>query len=333
MSDVREVIDALVASISPASEAQALGVRQRLAAQRGGRELGAVGHLIERLCAARHAPRPALARRVVLCVAADHGIADPRVDLGVHSPAVVGAQHIAAGGAAVNAVARTAGARVVVLDAGVRGGQRWLADGVVDLRLGDGTGDISVGPAMPSSVALLAVQTGIAALLSLADEGLDVLAVGQLAPGAQPVSAAVIAALTGAETAAVASAVDRAVVDAALAANAPLAAEPIALLAQLGGYDLGVLAGLILAAAAISVPVVLDDHGTSAAALIAARLAPAVPGYLIAAHAGSEPSHRQALGALGLVPLFDLGLSHGEGAGAALALPLIDAAARLLEEL
>jgi nicotinate-nucleotide--dimethylbenzimidazole phosphoribosyltransferase len=125
---------------------------------------------------------------------------------------------------------------------------------------------------------------------------------------------------------------DRDAVDSALKENSPNTVTPLEVLASVGGFELGMLAGMILACASIHVPVVLDDQGTSAAALLAARLAPDVSGYLIAAHAGASPIHRRALSELELTALFELGLAHGEGTGAALALPIVDSAASLLAE-
>jgi nicotinate-nucleotide--dimethylbenzimidazole phosphoribosyltransferase len=324
----RAVIEAVVAGIGPASEAQAFGVEQRLAGRLArDHSLGTVGALAARLAAARHSPHPRVADKAIVVVAADHGIADPGVDLGEHAPTVVALRHIAGGEAAVNAAARSAGAALVLVDAGVRGAaRRDLGAGVIRLRHGDGTADITAGAAMTPIDAVQCVQTGLALTMSLADEGLDVCALGQVGAGAEPVTGAVIAALTGA--AATDFGDDTAVIEAALSAGLP--GTPLEVLAAVGGFDLGVLAGLILGAAAINVPVVLDDHATWAAALIAARLQPAVAGYLIAAHTGGSPGHRRALEALGLTPLFDLGLAHGEGTGAALALPLLDSAAGLL---
>ncbi len=326
MTSPRAVIDAVAEAVLPASRAQAAGVRQRI----GGAELGAVGALAERLAAARHSPRPAVARKTVVVVAADHGVADPGVDLGDEAPTVVALRHLAGGGAAVNAAVRTAGAQLVLVDCGVRGGgERDLGAGVLRFPICDGTADLRDGAAMTPVEAVTAVQTGIALALSIADAGVDVIALGQVSTGSPTVSGAVIAAICGNATAFADA--DRDAIEQALAAS-PGARAPLELLAAFGGPDLGVLAGLMLSCASINVPVILDDAATWAAALIAAGLAPEVTGYLVAAHAGGSPAHRAALERLGLTPLFDLGLARGEGTGATLALPLVDAAARLLAD-
>lgn len=324
----RAVLDHVVASISPASEAQAAGARMRL-----GRDpdAGSLAELAVRLAAARHAPAPRTDRKAIVVVLADHGCADPGVDLGEAHPAVIAAWAIEGGDAALVAAARAAGARVVVVDAGLRT-RAPLPDTVVRLSAGRGAGDITREPAMTQVDALLAIQSGIALGTALGDEGLDVLALGHVAPGAEVASAAVVAALTGAAAETVAAPGDVDDVRAALAqvAEPAIGRDPLHVVTHVGGPDLALLTGLVLAAASIDVPVVLEDHGTAAAALVAARLAPAVSGYLMAAHAGTRPAHRRALAELGLTPLFSLGLGSGEGTGAALALGLIDGAARLL---
>lgn len=328
MTTPRAVLDQILETITPASGAQAEAARQRIGARTGPREsLGVIEPLAARLAGARHSSRPAVARKVIAVCAADHGVADPGVDLGSNSPTIAALRLVSAGDAAVSAAARSVGARLMPIDCGVRGGVRAFDGTVLSLRVCDGTEDMRRGAAVTPPQAIAALQNGIAIVLSLADDGLDVLALGHIGAGAATVSGAVIAAFTG--TAAAFGDEDREALTEALETTVP-GTRPLEVLAAVGGPDLGTMAGMILAAAAINVPVVLDDHATWAAALVAARLAPPVAGYLIAAHTGSSAPHRRALAELGLTPLFDLGLSHGEGTGAALALPFVDAAARLL---
>jgi nicotinate-nucleotide--dimethylbenzimidazole phosphoribosyltransferase len=124
-----------------------------------------------------------------------------------------------------------------------------------------------------------------------------------------------------------------AVIDAAVARHRPDPGRPLEVLATLGGLEIAALVGAILAAAASRVPVVLDGFITGAAALVAARLAPNLPPRLIASHRSAEPGHTVVLGELGLDPILDLGLRLGEGSGAALAIPVVRAAARVLGEM
>jgi nicotinate-nucleotide--dimethylbenzimidazole phosphoribosyltransferase len=176
------------------------------------------------------------------------------------------------------------------------------------------------GPAMTLADAALALEAGIALAVSLAEDGLDVVALGALGVGADVASAALLGAALGAPP----TGLTDPVAEAAGAKGAALAgASALELLAAFGGPETGVLAGLLLVAASTHVPVILDGYATGAAALVAAALAPRVAGYLVAAHAGTF-THAGILAHLGLAPIFDVGLGHGEGTGAAMVLPLIE---------
>ncbi len=310
-SGPRAVLEHLCASISPPSDAQALGARLRLGAGHdAAADPGSLAELAMRLAAARHTPSPRTDRKRIVVVLGDHGCADPGVDLGDSHPAVVAARAFEAGTTALAAAARQAGAPLLVVDAGLTTATT-LPASVIRLSSGRGAADITREPAMTIVDTLLALQAGVALATSLADDGLDLLALGHLAPGAEVASAALVAHLAPAALDEVAAPADHADVAAALALLGP-GADALEALATVGGPDLALLTGLILTAASMNVPVVLEDHGTSAAALVATRLAPATAGYLIAAHGGTRPSHRRALAALGLAPLFSLGLGSGE---------------------
>jgi len=332
------LLDHILSSILPASGAMQAAATAAIARRLPqGESLGKLGTAAGRLAAARHSPRPAIAARAVIICAADHGLAWPGVDLGADGPAAAALRLIAAGESAVSAAARTASAAQVLVDAGVRGGEHLdLGRGILSFRLADGSASIFDGPAMPREVAEAGLSTGIALAVSLADATLDLVALGQIGPGSEIASGALIAALTGAEPSAIAPD-DGDAIARALAANPTAAAEaaddPLGALAALGGLEIAIQVGVVLACASMHVPVVLDDYGTWAAALVASRVAPSTTGYLFAAHAGGRPGYRAALADLGLEPLFDLGLSHGEGTGALLAVPLLDAASRVLGDL
>jgi nicotinate-nucleotide--dimethylbenzimidazole phosphoribosyltransferase len=341
-AEIEAEIAALAAGIEPASEPHDAALRARAAegAPGGpgardarGAGLADIAALAGRLAGAQHTLLPQVTRRCVVVCAADHGVSagrDVHLDdaLGLRpdheAPTRSVLRHLAAGQSAMSAAAHAAGASLLVVDCGMRGDPS--DDGVLDLRLGAGTADIRQGPAMSRLEAALSVRTGVALLLSLAENGLDVVGLGQVAVGARAVSSAVVAALAGVDPDLLGQA-DHGVVTAALAANRVDAGDPLAVLAALGGYEMGVLAGVVLAASSLRIPVMLDDHGTSAAALLAARWQPAVRGYLFAAHPGTTPTHRQALRALGLTPILGQALSYGEGTGAAMALPFLDTAA------
>lgn len=314
-----EVIRHVVGSISPASAAHAEGARQNVAAA----GLPLLERLAGRLGGAQHTARPRGARRAIVVCAGDHGAGDPGLSLGAAHPTVVAAHAIVDGTAALAQVARASHAPIVMVDAGAV--ERAAMPGAA-IALGRGPSrDLLREPAMTVVDASLGLEAGIALVVSLVDQGLDVLALGAIGVGAELAAAALLGAALGAPPTVPGDP------EAELAGGrgAALAGEgALVQLAALGGPDTAVLAGLILGAASMNVPVVLDGHATGAAALVAAAFAPAVTGSLIAAHTGGATQPR-ILAHLGLQPVFEVGLGHGEGTGAAMVLPLIDQVAAL----
>ncbi len=287
-------------------------------------------------------PRPRLARKAVLVFAADHGVASEGVSA---YPAVVTGQMVRAflaGHAAINVLAGRVGARVVVVDVGV------AADlpphpNLVRCRVAPGTASFTRGPAMTRAQALAAVEAGMAVLEWEVERGLDLVGIGEMGIGNTTAASALAAALTGLPVAAVTgrgTGVDDAglqrklaAIERALAANPVDPADPLGALAALGGLEIAGLVGVLLAAAARRLPVLLDGFITGAAALVAVGLCPAVRHYLIASHCSAEVGHPRVLERLGLRPLLALDLRLGEGTGAALAMPLVDAALAILDEM
>ncbi|GAC1308407.1 MAG: nicotinate-nucleotide--dimethylbenzimidazole phosphoribosyltransferase [Vulcanimicrobiaceae bacterium] len=304
--------------------------------------LGRIEALAVTLCAiaGRVVDRPYV-RKAVLIGAGDHGIAADGVSA---YPPEVTPQMIAtflSGHAAISAFARVARADVYVANFGVRAS---LAPhpALIGEAVGAGTANFASGPAMSPRDVERALAAGFAAFDAvLARDAYDVVALGEMGIGNTTSAAAVVAACTGASAEATTGR-GTGIDDARLARKArivatavgPLRDAPWAKIAgAVGGYEIVGLAGAILAGAARRVPLVLDGYIVAAAALLAARIAPASLGYCIAAHRSSEPGHRIALSALGLEPLFDLDLRLGEGSGAALALPLVEAASRMIVEM
>jgi nicotinate-nucleotide--dimethylbenzimidazole phosphoribosyltransferase len=285
----------------------------------------------------------AFPHKFVLVAAGDHGVAAQGVSL---YPAEVTPQMVLnflAGGAAINVLARRAGARVVVADAGVNSDSLPAHPGLLRYSAGRGTADFSRGPAMSRASAQACIDNGRAAVRALAGEGLDLLVVGEMGIGNTSPSSALCACLLGLDAEAVtgsgtgldAAGRERkvAVLREALRVNAPDPADALGCLAKVGGFEIGLLAGAMLEAAGRRIPVVLDGFITGAAALVACRLDPAVKGYLLASHQGREPGHRILLEHLGLRAYLNLDLRLGEGSGAALFLPLVDAAQAVLGEM
>jgi nicotinate-nucleotide--dimethylbenzimidazole phosphoribosyltransferase len=293
-------------------------------------------------------PRVSVARRAIVVAAADHGVARHGVSA---YPSDVTAQMVVNfidGGAAINALAAGAGASLTVVDVGVAGpipdvGRGPRGGRLVSARIRTGTADMTAGPAMTRMEAIAAVGVGLWVVDELRSAGLDLVGIGDMGIGNTTAASAVVAVLTGSAPGDVTgrgTGIDDAgrahkvaVIEQAIATNAPDPADPIGVLAAVGGLEIGALTGVILGAVAARVPVVLDGFITGAAALLAAGLSPVVAQRVIAAHRSVEPGHAVVIERLGLAPLLDLDLRLGEGTGAALAMQLIDAAVRVRDEM
>ena len=281
-------------------------------------------------------------RKAVVVMGADHGVAEESVSA---YPQEVTAQmllNFARGGAAINVLARQAGARVVVVDMGVKTELPALPE-IRSLRIGAGTRNFTREPAMSRAEALRALEAGIDIATELAADGITLLGIGDMGIGNTTSSSALTAAFTGAPPAEVVGRgtgidddglhrkID--VVRRALALHRPDAADAVGTLAQLGGYEIAGLAGVVLGAVAARVPVIADGFICGAAALAAARIAPAAAASLIASHRSVEAGHRAVLKAIGQRPLLDLDLRLGEGTGAVLAMNLVEAALAIVREM
>jgi len=283
-------------------------------------------------------------RPVVVVAAADHGVALTR---GVSAyPRDVTAQMVGnflAGGAAISVLAAAADADVVVIDAGVASPIALIEAAertrFVAAPVAAGTRDMTEGPAMTSDEVERALDLGYETAAREIIGGANVIAVGEMGIGNTTAASAIVAAITGRpvhEVTGRGTGVDQAgwqrkvaAVSSALEVNRLPSDDPLAVLAAVGGLEIAALVGVIAAAVGSSVPLVLDGFITSAAALIACELNPAVAKRLLAAHRSTEPGHTVVLERLGLRPLLDLDLRLGEGTGAALALRLLDAATRV----
>lgn len=329
-----------IGPLDQAAMAEARARQDELTKPRGA--LGRLEDLSVQLAGISGQPRPRVARKAVVVMAADHGVAAAGVS--AYPPEVTRQMvlNFLRGGAAINVLARQAGARVVVVDMGVREPLPSHAE-LRAVRIGSGTRNMLDEPAMSREQARAAVEAGIRLAAEETARGLDLVATGDMGIGNTTASAAIIAALTGATPRQVAgrgTGLDEAqvlwkaeVIERALARHQPDPGDALDVLAKVGGFEIGGLAGLILGAAARRIPIVLDGFIAGAAALVAVGLCPAAGDYLIASHRSAEIGHAVALQALGLRPLLDLDLRLGEGTGAVLAFPLIEAAARLLDEM
>ena len=306
------------------------------------RSLGRLEDLACQIAAIRRTATPAPGEKVIVVMAADHGVAEEGVSA---YPAEVTAQmllNFARGGAAINVLARHADARLVVVDMGVRVPPPGL-EGVRSVRIAPGTRNLANGPAMTRGQALASLDAGIAIARELAQEGVTLIGLGEMGIGNTTAASALTAAFTGLpheEVTGHGTGVDQAglmrklaCIRRGLAANRPEPQDALGTLAALGGFELAGLAGVALGAAARRLPVVLDGFPASVAALVAVRLCPRVQGYLVPSHRSVEVGHRVVLQALGARPLLDLDCRLGEGSGAALAMGLVDAALKVLGEM
>ncbi len=286
-------------------------------------------------------PLPSVERRAVIVMAGDHGVAAEGVSA---YPAAVTPQMVLNflnGGAAINALARQAAARVTVVDVGVAA--ELQHPDLISRKVALGTANMAQGPAMTREQALAAIQAGIGVLDEQYVQGLDLVATGDMGIGNTTAASAITAALTGASVATVTgygTGINEAqrehkiaVIERALAVNDPDAADPLDVLAKVGGLEIAGLAGVVLAAASRHMPVVIDGFISGAAALVAGRLCPTSRYYMIAGHRSVERGHQIILQELGLSPLLDLQLRLGEGTGAALAMGIVAAAARAHREM
>ncbi|WP_435153457.1 nicotinate-nucleotide--dimethylbenzimidazole phosphoribosyltransferase [Micromonospora aurantiaca (nom. illeg.)] len=344
------MLEPTVAAIRPLDEAAMAAARElqgRLTKPAG--SLGALEPLSVRLAGLAGACPPPLPEPAAVAIfAGDHGVHAQGV---TPWPQEVTAQMIAnflAGGAVVNAFARQAGASVTVVDVGVAtpipGAESADPAGprLVSANVRPGTRDMTVTAALTRDEARTAVDTGIRVAGELIDAGAGILLTGDMGIGNTTPSATLIAAFSGVDAEAATgrgTGVDDetyvrkvAVVRAALARHEPDPADPLGVLAAVGGLEHAALTGLILGAAAHRVPVLLDGVIAVSAAVAAAAFAPDAVGAMVAGHRSAEPGATAALRHLGLEPLIDLGLRLGEGTGALLALPVVTGAVRVLHE-
>jgi nicotinate-nucleotide--dimethylbenzimidazole phosphoribosyltransferase len=287
--------------------------------------------------------KPPMERRVVITMAGDHGVVAEGVSKYPQEVTCQMVYNFVNGGAGINALARVAAAKVQVIDMGVAGDLSDLANKglIISKRIGPGTRNMAQGPAMSRDEAVRCVEAGIQVALQLGDT-MDLFGTGDMGIGNTTPSSAIVAAISGrpvAEVTGRGTGIDDgqfehkvAVVEKCLEVNKPDPKDALDVLVKVGGYEIGGIAGLILGAASIRKPVLIDGFISTAGALIAQGLAPLSVEYMIAAHRSVEQGHRIALDHLKKQPLLDLDLRLGEGTGAAIAMTLVEAAVRILTE-
>lgn len=337
-------LEELITRIKPLDKVamQSARIRQDILTKPQG-SLGRLEELSIQLAGISACPLPSVERKTVIVMAADHGVTSEGVSA---YPVDVTPQMVSnflRGGAAINVLARQANARVVVVDMGVASEIEDVMGELVSCKIGLGTANLVEGPAMTREQAMESIQSGIEIAETEIARGADILATGDMGIGNTTAAAAIACALmrqlpediagrgTGVDDDGLKRKIN--VITRALNVNKPNGNDAIDVLAKVGGFEIGGLAGVMLAAAANRKPAVIDGFISTAAAMIAATLVPAARDYMIAAHVSQERGHKLMLEWLDLNPLLDMNMRLGEGTGAVLAFHLIEASTRILREM
>ena len=280
--------------------------------------------------------------KVVFTMAGDHGVSSEGVSAFPQEVTRQMVENFLEGNATVNIFARHVGARVVIVDCGVNA-EFEPREGLKIKKVGYGTGNIAHGPAMSTEQAVQSLEVGIEVLNEEFCNGLDIVATGDMGIANTTPSSAIIACLTELDVSKVTGRgtgldnweVERkiGIIERALDINELDPSDPIDVLAKIGGFEIGGIAGLCLAAASHKIPVLIDGFISTAAALIACAIEPKVNGYIIASHVSAENGHRIALEKLGKKAILDLNLRLGEGTGAVLGINLVEAGVKILTQL
>lgn len=314
--------------------------------------VGSLGRLEEfarRLVAITGNSMPVLDRKIIFTFAGDHGVADEGVSA---YPKEVTRQMVfnfLNGGAAINVLARHAGAEVVVVDIGVDFDFEALREDEQTLvpfqikKVVRGTKNMRKGPAMSRQEAERSIETGIRLAEEYAEKGYKIMGTGEMGIANTTPSSAIAAVLTGRSvtdlTGRGTGINDEAlnnkirVIEDSISVNKPDPNDPVDVLSKVGGAEIGGIAGLIIGAAAMKIPVVIDGFISTAGALIAHSLEPRTKDYMFAAHTSVEKGHKAMLERIGLKPILDLDMRLGEGTGAALAMLLIEAGLKIYKEM
>ena len=336
-------LNEVVARIRPDSaraKQAAMERQQRLTKPPG--SLGRLEDVAIQLAGIFGTARPSTRNTTLIVAAADHGVVAQGVTGYPQAVTAQMVQNFLAGGAAISVMARARGAKLMIVDAGVAAPLPDHPDLWV-VSAGRGTRDMTQGPAMTRAQTETCILAGVHLAQDAADDGADIIATGDMGIGNTTAASAITAALTGEPPRLTTGrgtgrsdpelAQKIACVERALAVNRPDPADGLNVLRTVGGFEIGVLAGVVLGAALARRAVVLDGFVSGAAGLIAQSLCPTVIDFVIAGHVSAEPGHQIALRHMGLRPLLDLGMRLGEGTGALLATGIVEVAAACLADM
>lgn len=338
------MLEEIVGQIQPLDQAAMDAARERqnqLTKPTG--SLGRLEELSIQLAGIQRKPLPSIKEKAVIVMAGDHGVVVEGVSAYPQEVTPQMVLNFLNGGAAINVLARHAGARVVVVDLGVANDIPSVNANLIRRRVGSGTMNLAQGPAMRREQAEESIQSGIEVALAEISKGADILGTGDMGIGNTTPSAAIACALlkvsakeiAGRGTGVGDEGLKRkiAVIEKSLKVNRPDTNDGIDVLAKVGGFEIGGLAGVMIGAASRNTPVMVDGYISTAAALIAVSLAPECRQSLISAHCSQEKGHGLMLQWLGLKPLLELDMRLGEGTGAVLGISMAEAACKLLSEM
>lgn len=285
--------------------------------------------------------RPRTPKKCIVVMCADNGVCEEGVSACPISVTRSQTINFTLGKSGINVLSRQAGADLRIVDIGIADDIR--TPGVIDCKIARGTRNMAKEPAMTRSEAVAALEAGIRIADDLVSEGYHLLGTGEMGIGNTSTSSAMLMAFTGIAAELVvgkgAGLTDDGyrnkirVIERALAINRPDPADPVDVLAKVGGFDIAGMAGVFLGCAAWRLPVVVDGFISAVAALLACRLHPGVRDFLIPSHASAEPGYRHVMESLGLSPALLLNMRLGEGTGAALMFRVIDAALAIADEM
>jgi len=337
------MIEKIIARIQELDQNSIAAARERQAILT--KPQGSLGRLEElsiQLAGINRQPLPVIKDKVIITMAGDHGVVAEGVSAFPQEVTPQMVYNFLRGGAAINVLARHVGARVVVVDMGVAVDME-PHPSLITKKVARGTANIAQGPAMTRAQAEKALLAGVEVVEAEIQRGLDIVGTGEMGIGNTTPSAAIAAVMTGTAPEKIAgrgTGVDNeglkrkvSAIERALKVNQPDTKDGLDVLAKIGGYEIGGLAGVILGAAANGKPVMVDGFISTAAAMIAVSLAPAARAYLISAHRSQEFGHGLMLDWLGLTPLLDFDLRLGEGTGAALGISMAEAACKILTQM
>lgn len=336
-------IDDIISRIEPldAGSMEKASVRQDSLTKPQG-SLGFLEELSIKIAGIKRDPLPKIEEKVIITMAGDHGVTEEGVSAYPKEVTPQMVLNFLGGGAGINVLAGHVGARVVVVDMGVASDITPHPD-LISKKIAPGTKNMTKGPAMIEEAAEKAVAAGFEIAETEIQNGADIIGTGDMGIGNTTPSSAIAAAITGAEVRTITgrgTGINDGVfenkikiIEHALEVNSPNPDDALDVLAKVGGFEIGGLAGVILAGAKNRVPIVIDGFISGAAALIATELAPAAKDYIIASHRSVEAGHKIILDHMNLKPLLNLNLRLGEGTGAALGISLVEASVKILSEM